>query len=159
MKFHLAFLLSLFFFLSTVKSSVNLKIVPSHQFILQKQDIDGLKNEIEHDINKEINKLEENWASKERMRERSSGVWNLHGAPIFLPKQYAPYAASQALKNNNNMASTEKESDGASDSLSGKLESQLETANTLVKSLESLTQEEDLKETANPESEMKIKFE
>jgi len=136
-----------------MQTAVNLKIVPSHQFVLQKQDIDGLKNEIEHDINKEINKMEENWASKERMRERSSGVWNLHGAPVFLPKQYAPYAASQALKNNNNMASIAKESEGATDALSDKLETQLETANTLVKSLESLTKEEEKATTVQTQTE------
>lgn len=136
------FSLSICFF-PHVKAVVNLKIVPSHQFELQKQDIDGLKNEIEHDINKEINKLEENWAAKERMRERSSGVWNLHGAPIFLPKQYAPYSASQVLKNSNNDFSLDTESDGAKDSLSKKLEEQLETTNELVKSLENLNKEED----------------
>jgi len=147
------FLCFMSFFLFPMQTAVNLKIVPSHQFVLQKQDIDGLKNEIEHDINKEINKMEENWASKERMRERSSGVWNLHGAPVFLPKQYAPYAASQALKNNNNMASIAKESEGATDALSDKLETQLETANTLVKSLESLTKEEEKATTVQTQTE------
>lgn len=142
--FNLIFFLSLSTrFFSHVKAVVNLKIVPSHQFELQKQDIDGLKNEIEHDITKEINKLEENWAAKERMRERSSGVWNLHGAPIFLPKQYAPYSSSQVLKNSNNDFSLDNESDGAKDSLSKKLEEQLETTNQLVKSLENLNREEE----------------
>ena len=136
------------FFPCHIKTAVNLKIVPSHQFSLQKQDIDGLKNEIEHDINKEINKLEENWATKERMRERSSGIWNLHGAPIFLPKQYAPYAASQTLKNENNFASLATESQGATDTLSQKLEEQLETANNLVKSLENINKD-DIKATSS----------
>ena len=38
-------------------SIVNLKVVPSHQYILQKQDIDQLKSEIEHELNIEIDKL------------------------------------------------------------------------------------------------------
>lgn len=143
MKFFIVlFFYSIFLLLGLTNGVVNLKIVPSHQFELQKQDIDGLKKEIEHDINQEINKLEENWATKERMRERSSGIWNLHGAPIFLPKQYAPYSASQTLKNLNNDASTDTESEGATDTLSQKLEQQLETANSLVKSLETINKEE-----------------
>lgn len=145
------FLIFLVFFLVPTNTSVNLKIVPSHQFSLQRQDIDGLKNEIEHDINKELNKLEENWGAKERMRQRSSGVWNLHGAPIFLPKQYAPYSASQTLKNFNNIASTETESQGATDELSEKLETQLETANQLVKSLANLNQEQEKAVTVGSE--------
>lgn len=90
----------IFFFFSIflpALSIVNLKVVPAHQYILQKQDIDQLKSEIEHDINIEIDKLEENWATKQRMRERSAGQWNLHGAPIFLPKQYSPTLSSKYL--------------------------------------------------------------
>jgi hypothetical protein len=148
---HLVNLLFLVIFFLAIKSDaaaagkeegINLKVVPQSHLVLQQQDIDRLRMEIEHDINKEISNLEESWAAKQRQKEKSAAAWNLHGAPVFIPHQYSSsYLQNQVAKAADRITKGSGGGGGMSESLANKFDKQLKAANQAVRQLNELVQD------------------
>jgi len=56
---------------------INIKVVPAKLNKLTLDDLDEIKMEVLHDMNIQLNDLEDEMAEKERLKEKTSTTWSL----------------------------------------------------------------------------------
>ncbi|SOV74429.1 secreted ookinete protein, putative [Plasmodium sp. gorilla clade G3] len=66
---------------------INLKIVPSKKLHITKSDLVFLLSELRQEIRRQMGILEDELEEKERMRQRSSSLWNDNESAIYTPNE------------------------------------------------------------------------
>ncbi|CEM20931.1 unnamed protein product [Vitrella brassicaformis CCMP3155] len=66
-------------------SNIDLKIMPSKKWKFEKQELNRLREELRHEVRRQVEGMEDAIAEQARLRQRSGNVWSMHGAPLFVP--------------------------------------------------------------------------